>query len=67
MAAGDLTTIDNALAWLGLQQDDPFGSIQRLVSAVSARIQNHIGRTIALTTYNITLDGRGRRRYAPPK
>lgn len=68
MGAGpnDLTTINNALAWLGLQQDDAFGTVQRLITAVSAMISGHCGRTFISTSYNITLNGRGRNRIRLP-
>jgi hypothetical protein len=64
MTAGpnDLTTLTNALAWLNLQSDDAFGTIQRLITAISTSVQNHIGRTIASASYTVTLDGRGRNR-----
>lgn len=68
MVAGpnDLTTLTNALAWLGCQSDDAFGSIQRIITAVSTMIQGHLGRTVAQTAYTFTFDGRGRHRVMMP-
>jgi hypothetical protein len=66
MTAGDLTTLDNALAWLDLQNDIGPGMIARLISACSTQIQNYIGRTIALTPYTSTFNGRGSRSLMMP-
>jgi hypothetical protein len=59
MAAGDLTTVDTALAWLGLQNDIGPGLVARVVTAASAQIQQFLSRTIAATSYSITLNGTG--------
>jgi hypothetical protein len=64
--ANDLTTVNTALAWLSVDSDDGFGTLQRLITAISTAIQNHISRTIKSTAYSITLNGRGRHRIMLP-
>ena len=59
MAYGDLTTLANVKAWLGLPQVADDAVIARLISGVSANIQAWLGRTIALATYTETRDGSG--------
>jgi hypothetical protein len=68
MAVGpnDLTTLTNTLNWLGLQADDAGGTVQRVITAVSAMIQGQIGRTIVAAFYTEILDGRGRQRIMLP-
>lgn len=66
MAAGDLTTINNALAWINCQSDDGFGTVQRLITVVSTMIKNNISRQILSATYTTVLDGRGRTRIMMP-
>lgn len=66
MAAGDLTTITNALAWLNCQSDDGFGTVQRVITAVSVMVKNNLSRDILSTSYTATFDGRGRRRIMLP-
>ena len=65
MAAGDLTTLANALAWLGLTSDTN-GSISRLISAVSTEIQNFLSYQIASQNYTRTFNGRGGDRLMVP-
>lgn len=57
MAAGDLTSLANALLWLGLPADD--GTVARLISATSAQIQTFIGYQIASASYARTFNGNG--------
>lgn len=66
MAASDLTTVTNALAWLNCQSDDGFGTVGRIVTVVSTLITNSIGRNILSASYTTTLDGRGRTRIMLP-
>lgn len=65
-APGDLTTLNNALAWIGCQSDDGFGTVQRLITVVSTMITNNISRQILSANYVTTLDGRGRSRIMMP-
>jgi len=60
MAAGDLTTLTDALLWLGLDSDDD-DIVARLVTAISSAMQKHIGYQIASASYNRTLNGVGGR------
>lgn len=64
MGAGpnDLTTLQNALTWLGCQSDDAYGTLQRVITAVSTAMQNMIGRSILSADYTEIFDGRGRHR-----
>jgi hypothetical protein len=59
MAAGDLTDIDTALAWLGLPNDDGIGTVAKLVTAISTQIQQFLSRTIAVASYSKAFNGRG--------
>jgi len=61
-APNDLTTLANALTWLGCPSDDASGTLQRVITAVSTAIQNTIGRNIKTASYNEIFDGRGRSR-----
>ena len=56
----------NALTWLGCQNDDAYGTLQRVITAVSTAMQNLIGRNIAVANYTSTFDGRGRHRIMMP-
>lgn len=66
MAAGDLTTITNALAWLNCQSDDPFQTVARIITVVSTMIKNNLSRNILSASYTTILDGRGRSRIMLP-
>lgn len=66
MATGDLTSLANALAWLGLSADDSYGTVARLVSAVSTQVQQFLSRTIAVTPYTGTFNGKGGNRLMLP-
>lgn len=61
MAAGDLTTLSNALGWLGLTADDANSTIARLISAISEQIQQFLSRRIATASYSKSFNGRGGR------
>ena len=61
-APGDLTTLDNALVWLGCQSDDAYGTLQRVITAVSTAIQNGLGRDLLTADHVEVFDGRGRTR-----
>lgn len=62
MAAGDLTTVDNVKAWLGISAATDDAIFARLVSAVSQYAQTWLNRQIASAAYTETRDGRGRSR-----
>lgn len=66
MAANDLTTLDNALVWLGCQSDDAYGTLQRIITAVSTAIQNLLSRDIMSQQHTEVFDGRGRTRIMMP-
>ena len=61
-APNDLTTLTNALTWLGCPSDDAYGTLQRIITAVSTAIQNMLGRQIMSASYTEVFDGRGRSR-----
>jgi hypothetical protein len=65
-AASDLTTLANALVWLGCPSDDAHGTLQRLITAVSVAIQNGLGRDILSQDHVEVFDGRGRFRIMMP-
>jgi hypothetical protein len=57
--AGNLTTIANALQWVG-QTSDPQDLVARLVAAASTAIQNWLGYQVApQTSYTRIFDGQG--------
>jgi hypothetical protein len=56
----DLTTVANVKLWLGVQSGTDDTLLARLVSGVSAWIQEWLGRTIASTAYTETLNGTGK-------
>jgi Phage gp6-like head-tail connector protein len=56
----DLTTVANAKLWLGVVSATDDTLLARLVSGVSAWIQEWLGRTIASQSYTETLNGNGR-------
>lgn len=66
MAANDLTTLTNAQTWLGCPSDDAFGTLQRIITAVSTAIQNLISRDIKAADHVEVFDGRGRTRIMMP-
>lgn len=62
MAAGDLTTVANVKAWLGITAATDDTLFARLVSAVSQYVQTWLNRQIASASYTETRDGSGRSR-----
>jgi len=65
-APNDLTTLENALAWLGCSSDDVFGTLQRVITAISTAIQNGLGRDLLSQDHVEVFDGRGRSRIMMP-
>lgn len=59
MATGDLTTLANVKAWLGLSQPADDAIVARLITAESANVQSWLNRTIAIAPYTETRDGTG--------
>lgn len=57
-APNDLTTLENALTWLGVASDDN-GIVARLITSVSTSIQKWLGYSVALSTYTRTFNGSG--------
>lgn len=53
----DLTSLDNALQWLGLAQDD--GTTERLITAASTVIQKAIGYELKSASYTRSFNGPG--------
>jgi hypothetical protein len=64
MAAGDLTTVTNAMQWIGLTTDD--GTIARLITALSTQIQKFLGYQVASANYTRAFNGVGGRRMMLP-
>jgi hypothetical protein len=58
----DLTTLQNALTWLGCQNDDASGTLQRVITAVSVAIQSWAARPLVASDHTEVFDGRGRKR-----
>ena len=54
-AANDLTTLTNALAWLGCQSDDAFGTLQRVITAVSTAMPCLASRNCVLLSHAAAL------------
>jgi uncharacterized phiE125 gp8 family phage protein len=60
VATGDLTTLANVKAWLGLSQAaDDAGVLARLITAASTNIQSWLNRTIAIASFTEVRDGTG--------
>ena len=66
MAAGDLTTLAACKDWLGITGNGDDGVLARLITNVSAAIENIVNRTFAITAYNIMRNGTGTRRMVLP-
>lgn len=64
--ANDLTTLTNALGWLGIQSDDTIGTVARLITAISTNLQNVIGRNVLSASYTRTFNGKGGQRQMLP-
>jgi hypothetical protein len=61
-APNDLTTLQNALVWLGCPNDDAYGTLQRVITAVSTAIQSWAARPLKAADHVEVFDGRGRSR-----
>lgn len=59
MAAGDLTDLDTAKAWLGVTSTATDGLIGGLITAVSTFITNYLGRQLLTASYVETYRGNG--------
>ncbi|WP_439398700.1 hypothetical protein ACRQ5Q_15115 [Bradyrhizobium sp. PMVTL-01] len=55
---GNLTSLANAMQWLGVTKDDD-GKVARMVAAVSAIIQQFLSYQVAQATYTKTFNGSG--------
>lgn len=60
MAANDLTTLDQAKAWLGITNSNSDAVLTRLVSAASSAVQARIGYQLLTQAYTEQLDGNGK-------
>jgi hypothetical protein len=65
-AANDLTTLANALVWLGCPSDDAYGTLQRVITAVSTAMYNLTSRDLKSADHVDVFDGRGRSRIMMP-
>jgi hypothetical protein len=65
MALGDLTTLDTALAWLHLDNDEN-DTITRLISAISTQTQQFVSYAFASQGYDRFFNGRGSRSVSLP-
>ena len=59
--AGELTTLDNVKAWLGVTNTDSDELLSRLIAAASQFIQTWAGRSFAVQDYSERRDGNGGR------
>jgi hypothetical protein len=60
-----LTTLANAMQWLGVTTDDD-GYIARVLGAISTEIQNWLGFQVLQANYSRTFDGPGTRKFFVP-
>ncbi|WP_051382442.1 hypothetical protein [Bradyrhizobium sp. Tv2a-2] len=65
LASAGLTTLDNALGYLGAANDDN-GNIARLISVLSTQIENWLGYSLAQGSRTRTFNGQGTRRFFVP-
>ena len=63
MADGDLTTLDNVKAWLGLSGDVTSSDslLSALITAASGFVTQHLGRDLTPASYTEVYDARGGR------
>lgn len=61
MAVGDLTTLSNAYAWIGVPSGSDDVTLGRVISAISERIQVFLGYQVASAAYTRSFNGRGSR------
>ena len=59
MAYGDLTTLANVKAWLGLSQDADNAILARLITGVSLALSQYANRNFMSASYTINVDGPG--------
>lgn len=64
-AASNLTSLANALQWLGVANDTD-GKIARVIGALSTQIQKFLGFNVLQTSYTRTFDGQGTIRFFVP-
>ncbi|SHG91492.1 hypothetical protein [Bradyrhizobium erythrophlei] len=60
-----LTTLANALQWLGLTADDD-GYVSRVLATISTEIQNWLGFQVAQASYSRSFDGQGTSKFFVP-
>lgn len=65
LSSGNLTSLANAMQWLGVKQDDD-GKVARLIAVISAQIQNFLSYQVAQATYTRTFNGQGSRSFYVP-
>jgi hypothetical protein len=65
VVVNNLTTLANAMQWLGVTADDD-GYIARVLSTISTQIQNWLGFQVALSNYSRSFDGQGTRKFFVP-
>jgi hypothetical protein len=63
--ASSLTTLANAMQYLGVAQDDD-GKVGRIVNAISTQIQAWLGYQVAQQSYSRTFNGQGTRKFFVP-
>lgn len=63
MAAGDLTTLEAAKQWLGIDTADSDTQLQSLVTALSVFVQSELNRQILTNTVTETRQGNGKNRF----
>ena len=63
--ANSLTTLANAMQWLGVPSDDT-GIIARILATISTEIQNWLGFQVAQASYTRSFDGQGTRKFFVP-
>ena len=59
MAYGDLTTLANVKAWLGMSQDADNMVIARLITSASLMLGQYANRNFMSASYTINVDGTG--------
>jgi len=65
-ATPNLTTLANAMQWLGVATGDDDGYIARVLSTISTEIQNWLGFSVLQSSYSRTFDGQGTRKFFVP-
>lgn len=62
----DLTTLPNALAWLGMPADDADGTVARLISAISNQVHQFISYDFTSQSYDRFFNGKGTQTISLP-